>query len=99
MSVAWFLFGVFVGMFITLGLAWLSIVIERRQNKNEDYRRRFIQVQVDWILAHQPTDEEIREMVSAIPEVKKKTVTRCSRIVKRTRKEVLMYIDENLCKS
>lgn len=68
MSAAWFFVGVLAGMFITLGLAWLSIVIERRQNKkNEDYHRRFIQAQVDWILTHQPTDEEIRNMFSTLP--------------------------------
>lgn len=80
MSAVWFLFGVLAGMFITLCLAWLSIVIERRQNKkNEDYRRRFIQAQVDWILAHQPTDEEIRNMFSAIPEVKEED---CDKMLK-----------------
>lgn len=66
MNVVYFLCGTIVGMFFVLFIAWISILAERRKNKKyKKLRDRFIQAQVDWLLSHQPSDEEIREMFSA----------------------------------
>lgn len=71
MNAVYFLCGVFVGIFLMLFIAWISILAERRKNrKHEKWRERFIKTQVDWILAHQPSDEELKEMFSEHLEVK-----------------------------
>lgn len=66
--VAFFLVGMLVGAFITIIGAWLSIWIERRKSDKEyeAAHDRFLQAQVDYLLAHQPTDEELKQMFSNI---------------------------------
>lgn len=70
MNVVYFLCGTLVGMFFVLVVIWLSIQIDehKKQKQYEIVHNRFIQAQCDWILAHQPSDEEIKEMFSNILE-------------------------------
>lgn len=67
-----FLCGMLGGMFFVLVGIWLSIQIDehKKQKQYEIYHDRFIQAQCDWILEHQPSDEEIKKMFSELPEAK-----------------------------
>lgn len=71
MNVVYFLYGTLVGMFFVLFIAYISILAERRKNKKyQKLKDRSIQFQVDRILSHQPSDEEIIKMFSDIIEAK-----------------------------
>lgn len=72
MNAIYFLFGVLVGMFFVLVVEWLIIQIDehKKQKQYEIDHDRFIQAHVDWILSHQPSDEELKEMFSELPEAK-----------------------------